>query len=92
MAGQTARSGNPGNGGQLLIFRKDVLIITLFLATVLSAFLGHGLIAAAIAVIVLFPVLLDFIQEFRAENAIDALRSMVAPKARVISDEMTCKT
>ena len=65
---------------------KNVLIITLLLATVLSVFLGHGLEAAAIAVIVLFAVLLGFIQEFRAEKAIDALRSMAAPQARVLRD------
>ena len=65
---------------------KNVLIITLLIATALSAFLGHGIEAAAIAVIVLFAVLLGFIQEFRAERAIEALREMAAPLARVIRD------
>jgi P-type Ca2+ transporter type 2C len=62
---------------------KNVLIITLLIATALSAFLGHGIEAVAIAVIVLFAVLLGFVQEFRAERAIEALREMAAPLAKV---------
>lgn len=65
---------------------KNVLIITLLVATVLSAFLGHALEAVAISVIVLFAVLLGFIQEFRAEKAIEALRQMAAPASTVIRD------
>ena len=65
---------------------KNVLILTLLLATVLSAFLGHGLEALAIAVIVLFAVLLGFVQEFKAEKALEALREMAAPLARVKRD------
>src|SRR5687767_5868433 len=65
---------------------KNVLIIILLLATALSAFLGHGVEAIAITVIVLFAVVLGFVQEFRAERAIEALREMAAPTATVLRD------
>ncbi|HEY0728040.1 MAG TPA: HAD-IC family P-type ATPase, partial [Pyrinomonadaceae bacterium] len=65
---------------------KNVLLIILLLATALSAFLGHGVEAIAITVFVLFAVILGFIQEFRAERAIEALREMAAPSATAIRD------
>jgi Ca2+-transporting ATPase len=65
---------------------KNVLIAILLVATALSVFLGHGAEAIAIALIVLFAVLLGFAQEYRSERALEALRQMAAPTATVLRD------
>jgi Ca2+-transporting ATPase len=67
---------------------KNVLIVILLSATLVSGLLGHMLEAVVITVIVLFAVLLGFIQEYRAERAIEALRNMAAPTARVFRDAL----
>jgi Ca2+-transporting ATPase len=65
---------------------KNILILILLIATIISLVLGHGVESIAIAVIVLFAVVLGFIQEYRAERAIEALREMAAPTASVFRD------
>ncbi len=65
---------------------KNTLIIILLIATVFSGFLHHGVEALVIAVIVLFAVFLGFLQEYRAERAMEALSEMAAPTAVAVRD------
>ena len=65
---------------------QNALILILLSATIVSGFLGHALEAIVITVIVMFAVLLGFIQEYRAGRALEALRKMAAPSAHVLRD------
>ena len=63
---------------------RNVLIMVLLAAAALSALIGEVVDAAIILVIVLFSALLGFVQEYRAERAVEALRHMLSPTARVV--------
>ena len=67
-------------------FFANPLVIILLVASALSAATGDVASFVIIASIVLLSVLLDFVQESRAQNAVDALRQQVALRADVRRD------
>lgn len=67
---------------------KDVLVVILLAATVLSVFMGEIGEALTILAIVFLNALLGFVQEFRTERTLEALKKMAAPSARVVRDGM----
>ncbi|MEZ4813015.1 MAG: cation-transporting P-type ATPase [Caldisericia bacterium] len=65
------------------------LIIILILACIASFFTGEIIDAIAILVILVLNAVLGVIQEYKAEGALEALREMSAPHAKVIRDGQT---
>ena len=65
---------------------KDFLTMVLLGGTVISVLTGEYAEALTIAVIVFLNGVMSFVQEYRAEKTLDALRGMAAPKARVWRD------
>ncbi|MCB9639580.1 MAG: HAD-IC family P-type ATPase, partial [Myxococcales bacterium] len=63
---------------------KDPLNIMLLIATLIGVLLGEYLDASAMLSIVLLSAILGFIQEFRAERAVEALQKLASPQAKVL--------
>jgi P-type Ca2+ transporter type 2C len=71
-------------GGILLSQFKDVMILILLIAAVISGIVGDFTDTIVILVIILLNVFLGFIQEYRAEKAMQALKQMAITQARVL--------
>ncbi|MCC8132029.1 MAG: cation-translocating P-type ATPase [Oscillospiraceae bacterium] len=65
---------------------KDIMVIVLLSATVISVAMGEIYDAVTIILIVLMDAILGFIQEYRTERTMEALEKLTAPTARVIRD------
>ena len=65
---------------------EDFMIYVLLFAVVISAIEGQMLEAVAILAILLLNGVLGFVQEYRAEQALEALQELSAPTATVVRD------
>jgi len=70
---------------------KDFMIWVLIAAAAISAFLGEGIDAAIIAIVILINAVLGTVQESKAEAALEALKEMAAPYAKVLHDGILLK-
>ncbi|RBW67500.1 calcium-translocating P-type ATPase, SERCA-type [Bacillus taeanensis] len=65
---------------------RDFMVMVLLAATLISGLLGEYIDAIAILLIVFLNGILGFIQEFKAEKSLQALKELSAPKVRVMRD------
>lgn len=65
---------------------KNLLIQVLIAAAFVSLLMGHLIDAAVIFVVVIINTAVGFVQEGRAEQALEAIKAMIDPRASVIRD------
>lgn len=81
---ETSRAGPLARLGRQL---KNFLIYVLLTAVVITGALGHWVDAGVILAVVVIQTLVGFLQEGKAEQALSAIRHMLAPKARVVRED-----
>ena len=65
---------------------NDFITWVLIIATVISGFMGERSNAITILIIIIMNSVLGFIQEFRTEKSLDALKDLAAPTAKVVRE------
>jgi Ca2+-transporting ATPase len=65
---------------------KDFMVLVLMAATLISGLLGEYLDAITIVAIIVMNGILGFVQEFRAERSLRALKELSAPTAKTVRD------
>lgn len=76
----------PGLAARLLRQVNNLLMYVLFVAAFLAFLLGHILDGAVILAVVVVNAVIGFVQEGRAERALQAIRGMIDPEASVLRD------
>jgi len=71
---------------RFILHFHNILIYVLLGASAITAWLGHWLDTGVILAVVLANAVIGYIQEGKAEQAMDAIRHMLAPHASVIRD------
>ena len=70
--------------GLLLSQFKSPLVLILIFASIVSAFVGEWTDAIIVLAVVIGSTMLGFVQEYRASNAVEKLRSQVTIKSSVL--------
>lgn len=71
---------------RLLLHFHNILIYVLLGSAVITVLLGHWVDTGVILAVVVANAFIGFVQEGKAEQAMDAIRQMLAPRASVIRD------
>ncbi|MCT8976085.1 calcium-translocating P-type ATPase, PMCA-type [Clostridium sp. CX1] len=65
---------------------NDFIVWVLIVATVISGIMGEKADAVTILIIIIMNAVLGFIQEYKTEKSLEALKELAAPTAKVIRD------
>lgn len=65
---------------------NDFIVWVLIAATIISGFIGDKADAVTILIIVVINAILGFVQEFRTEKSLEALKELAAPTCKVLRD------
>ncbi len=90
-ANRLAPSKRRGPLRRMLQQFHNILLYVMMGAAVITAFLGHWIDTAVLLAAVVINAIVGFIQEGKAEAALDAIRAMLSPHATVIRDGRHCE-
>ncbi len=79
-------SRRTGVAAQVLVLLANPLVIILLIASFVSALVGEGASASIIVTVVLLGVVINFLQTYHSQRAVERLREGVTPTATVLRD------
>jgi len=86
--GQNRLASPPRRGPllRLLLQFHNILLYVMLAAAAITASLGHWIDTGVLLAAVVINAVIGFVQEGKAESALDAIRAMLSPRATVIRD------